>query len=80
MAEREMETKVCKFKVKASHSQNIKSHESNKEKYQKVRLRKSEIHAAVLTSQKLRKKMSWKTQNFLNITLEFIHSFISIQP
>jgi len=26
MAEREMETKVCKFKVKASHLQNIKLH------------------------------------------------------
>jgi len=37
MAEREMETKVCKSKLKASHLQNIKSHESNKEKYQKVK-------------------------------------------
>jgi hypothetical protein len=50
-----METKVHKFKVKVSVLQNIKSHESNKDKYQKVRLRKLEIQAAVLPSQKLRK-------------------------
>jgi len=54
-AEREMETKVWKFKVKASHLQNIKPQGSNKEKYQKFRLGKLDIHVAVLPHQKLRK-------------------------